>query len=127
MARPVLEEDKIHPAIREQVTSYKSDIVEEVQRAVAESDVVVVGMKQNPHPKQARKMLEDKGIDFRYLEYGSYFKDWRRRLALKMWTGFATFPMIFVKGVLIGGASDLRALIDSGELDRMLSGTDPRE
>lgn len=121
MARPVLEQEKIYPAIRQQVSSFHADIVEEVQRAVAESDVVVVGMKQNPHPRQARKMLNDKGIDYRYLEYGSYFKEWRRRLALKMWTGFATFPMIFVKGVLIGGASDLKALIDSGELDKMLS------
>jgi glutaredoxin-related protein len=121
MARPVLEEDKIHPALREQVSAYSSDIIEEVQRAVADSDVVVVGMKQNPYPRRARKMLQEKGVDFRYLEYGSYLKDWRRRLALKMWTGFGTFPMIFVKGVLIGGASDLRALIDSGELDAMLS------
>jgi glutaredoxin-related protein len=121
MARPVLEEDKIHPALRENVSGYNADIVDEVQRAVADSDVVVVGMKQNPYPRRARKMLQEKGIDFRYLEYGSYVKDWRRRLALKMWTGFATFPMIFIKGVLIGGASDLRALIDSGELDAMLS------
>jgi glutaredoxin-related protein len=121
MARPVLDEEKLHPAIREQVAGYNSDVVAEVQRAVAESDVVVVGMKQNPHPGKARKMLKDKGIDFRYLEYGSYLKEWRLRLALKMWTGFPTFPMIFVKGVLIGGASDLQALIDSGELDQMLS------
>jgi monothiol glutaredoxin len=121
MARPVLEEDKIHPALREQVSGYNSDIIEEVQRAVAENAVVVVGMKQNPHPREARKMLQEKGIDFRYLEYGSYLKEWRRRLALKMWTGFSTFPMIFIKGVLIGGASDLRALIDSGELEGMLS------
>jgi glutaredoxin-related protein len=30
--------------------------------------------------------------------------------------------MIFVKGVLIGGASDLDALIQNGELGRMLRG-----
>jgi monothiol glutaredoxin len=35
-------------------------------------------------------------LDFIYLEYGSYTKGWRRRLALKMWTGWPTFPMIFV-------------------------------
>ena len=33
------------------------------------------------------------GIDFYYLEYGSYFSQWHRRLALKMWTGWPTFPM----------------------------------
>jgi len=29
--------------------------------------------------------------------------------------------MVFVKGVLVGGASDLEALIESGELGRMLA------
>jgi glutaredoxin-related protein len=33
-----------------------------------------------------------------------------------MWTGWQTFPMVFVKGVLVGGSSDLARLIASGEL-----------
>jgi monothiol glutaredoxin len=37
-----------------------------------------------------------------------------------MWTGWPTFLMVFVEGVLIGGADDLQRLIDSGELRRML-------
>ena len=36
-----------------------------------------------------------------------------------MWTGWPTFPMVFVKGVLIGGANDLERLIASGELERL--------
>jgi len=43
------------------------------------------------------------------------------RLALKMWTGWPTFPMVFVKGMLIGGADDLAKLIASGELKRLLA------
>jgi glutaredoxin-related protein len=38
-----------------------------------------------------------------------------------MWTGWPTFPMVFVKGVLVGGADDLKALIASGELQQMLA------
>ena len=34
-----------------------------------------------------------------------------RRLALKMWTGFPTFPMIFVDQQLVGGNSDLEKLL----------------
>jgi len=79
-----------------------------------------VGMAQNPHPRRARKLLDAHGIPYKYLEYGSYLDNWRRRLALKMWSGWPTFPMIFVKGVLIGGANDLQTLIQSGELVRML-------
>jgi monothiol glutaredoxin len=90
--------------------------VMEVQAAVAANDIVVVGMRQNPFPKKARKLLDAAGLPYRYLEYGSYLGEWRRRLALKMWTGWSTFPMVFVKGVLIGGADDLARLIGSGEL-----------
>ncbi len=38
-----------------------------------------------------------------------------------MWTGWPTFPMVFVDGVLIGGAHDLQRLIDSGELKTLLA------
>src|SRR5438046_10541438 len=57
-------------------------------------------MRQNPFPKKARKLLDEAGLAYKYLEYGSYLGEWRRRLALKMWTGWPTFPMVFVKGVL---------------------------
>ena len=118
MPRPILEEAKIHPAVREKIANYRSDMVREVQAAIAGSDIVVVGMKQNPAPRKARKALDAAGIEYRYLEYGSYFSLWRRRLALKMWTGWPTFPMVFVKGVLVGGASDVIKLIQSGELKK---------
>jgi len=121
MPRSILAEDRIHSAIRETVASYHADIVKEVQDAVERHPIVIVGMKQNPNPRRARKALDAKGKAYHYLEYGSYFGSWRRRAALKMWTGWPTFPMVFVKGALVGGADDLVKLIDSGELDRMLS------
>jgi glutaredoxin-related protein len=37
-----------------------------------------------------------------------------------MWTGWSSFPMVFVKGVLVGGATDLKALNESGELRALL-------
>jgi glutaredoxin-related protein len=92
-----------------------------VQAAIAANDVVIVGMAQNPFPRKARKLLDAAAVPYKYLRYGSYLAEWRRRSALKMWTGWPTFPMVFVKGVLIGGASDLARLIESGELKRMLS------
>ena len=58
---------------------------------------------------------------YHYIEYGSYFGMWRQRLALKMWTGWPTIPIIFVKGLLVGGYDDLQKLIDSGELKTLLS------
>jgi monothiol glutaredoxin len=120
MPRPILSEDRIHHAIREKVATNRTVIVKEVQDAIASNDVVVIGMRINPAPRKARKLLDAAGIPYKYLGYGSYFRQWRLRTALKMWTGWQTFPMVFVKGVLIGGASDLAKLIGSGELKRML-------
>jgi monothiol glutaredoxin len=116
MPRALLEEDRIHPAIRERIAATGRDIVDEVIAAIGANDHVIVGMRQNPFPKKARRLLDAAGIAYRYLEYGSYFSQWRPRLALKMWAGWGTFPMVFVKGVLIGGADDLERLLKSGEL-----------
>ena len=122
MPRPVLDEDRIHPAIRAKVAGLNAAMVERVRGAAAAHAVLVVGMKGNPFCRQARKLLATAQVPFEYLEFGSYFNQWRSRNALKMWTGWPTFPMVFVKGVLVGGASDLQALIDSGELARLLKG-----
>lgn len=122
MQREVLDHSKVHPAIREKIATHHRSTVDEVKAAIAKHDVVVVGMALNPHPRRARALLTSKGVAHEYLEYGSYFSEWRRRAALKKWTGWPTFPMIFVKGVLIGGADDLQKLAESGELERMLKG-----
>lgn len=121
MPRPILDEAHIHPAIREKIAGHGAAIIAEVQAAVAAHDIVVVGMAINPFPRKARRLLTARGLAHHYLEYGSYLSDWRRRTALKLWTGWPTLPMIFVKGMLIGGASDLGRLIDTGELDRMMA------
>ena len=120
MPRPVLNEDQLHPAIRDKVSQLHADIVDEVKTAIAKNDVVVVGMGMNPVCKKARQLLDSQQQPHAYLEYGNYFNTWRRRNALKMWTGWPTFPMVFVRGVLIGGAQEFQALIDQGELKRLL-------
>ena len=122
MPRPILDEAHIHPAIRDKITTHQQAILQEVMAAVRDNPVVVVGMAQNPFPKKARAALEQAGQPFKYLGYGSYLSLWRERNALKLWTGWPTFPMVFVKGTLVGGYKDLQALIDSGELKRMLAG-----
>ena len=121
MPRPILAEAQIHPAIREQITRHEHAIVEEVQAAVAKHAVVVVGMASNPYPKKARKALDAARVAHHDIDFGSYFSMWRQRNALKLWTGWPTFPMVFVKGTLVGGANDLDKLIASGELKKLLA------
>jgi glutaredoxin-related protein len=120
MPRQTLDEARLHPAIRDKVTNLNADIVHNVQAASTSNPVLVVGMAGNPFCRRARKALAAAGIAHHYLEYGSYVSRWRDRNALKMWTGWPTFPMVFVKGSLVGGSDDLQRLIDSGELKRLL-------
>lgn len=126
-SRETLPVTRIHPAIRERIAANHREVVDAVDTAVRNEAVVVVGMAQNPFPRKARRLLDAQGTAYRYLEYGGYLSQWRRRNALKMWTGWPTFPMVFVRGNLIGGAQDLQALIASGELERLLNagGTAP--
>jgi monothiol glutaredoxin len=121
MARPILDESRIHPAIRERISGLHADVLSEVRAALDAHPVVVVGMAQNPFVGKARRSLDAAGVAHHYLGYGSYFSQWRRRNTLKMWSGWPTFPMVFVDGMLIGGAQDLQRLIDSGELAQRLS------
>lgn len=121
MLRPILDTKQIHPAIQNKIESNHQNVLKQVIQTVQEKDVVVLGMAGNPFVKKAKKALDAQSIPHTDLDYGSYFSEWRKRNVIKMWSGWPTFPMVFIKGVLVGGAQDLQALIDSGELQRLLN------
>jgi hypothetical protein len=54
-----------------------------------------LGIAKNPVVKKARKELDEAGVVHKYLEYGSYFRGWKIRLAIKLWNGLPTYPQIF--------------------------------
>ena len=110
------------PEAAQHLERFHPDTVQEVANTVNQQAVVVVGMAQNPHVRSARKALDAAGVPYTYLEYGSYFSKWRERLAIKMWSGWPTFPQVFVNGTLVGGNSRLRTAIDSGGLEPLLQG-----
>ena len=118
--RPLLSDDKRAPAAAEAMAGFHRDIVDQVRTTVEREPVVVVGMAQNPFVKKVRQALTDAGITFTYLEYGNYFAKWKERLAIKMWSGWPTFPQVYVRGVLIGGHDDtLKALGDGSLRERL--------
>ncbi len=106
--RRILALDKIDPAARTAIEDFHSEIVGQVERAILEHEWVIVGMKQNPVVKNARKFFDEKNIPYHYIEHGSYWSKWKERLAIKLWSGWPTFPQIFHKGVLVGGFADLK-------------------
>lgn len=121
-SRQVLDPAHVTPDALGKMLSLHPDVVDKVTQTVAKEPVVVVGMAQNPHVKNVRKALTDAGIAFTYLEYGSYFGSWRERLAIKLWSGWPTFPQVFVRGTLIGGEDLTKAAIADGSLKKRLEG-----
>lgn len=122
--RNTLDSARIHPAALAQMSSRFPETVREIEEAIAKHAVVVVGMAQNPHVKNVRKLLQEAGIEFAYLEYGSYFSEWKRRLAIKQWSGWPTFPQVFVRGTLIGGEDLTKEALANGTLRARLAGTE---
>lgn len=122
MARKVFDSSRIHTAIHANIggAPEHQQTIADIEAELPRHDIVVVGMKQNPFPKKARALLDAQGLRYHYMEYGSYLSEWKRRGAIKMWTGWQTFPMIFVKGQFIGGFNDLKALLDNNEMKALL-------
>ena len=118
MNRPLL--DRAAPEAAKKMAAFQADVVTEVRNAVTRSPVVVVGMAQNPHVRNVRNALREAGVEFTYLEYGSYFSGWKQRLAIKLFTGWPTFPQVFVNGVLLGGEELTKAALEDGSLKARL-------
>lgn len=104
-----------------QMQAFHKDFLDEVKRLVDGEDIVVIGMGHNPVVKRARRLLETAGLPYAYIGHGNYLFGYRRRLAVKMWSGWPLFPQVFVKGVLIGGARDLEAELRKGILAQRLT------
>src|SRR5262245_29682279 len=111
MDRPVLSPERVSHLADAVVAKFHRGIVDEVVDAIAKNEWVVVGMAQNPVVPKARKMLDAAGIPYAYIGHGSYLSKWKQRLAIKLWAGFPTFPMVFHQGKLVGGASELKAFL----------------
>lgn len=105
--RQILPPEQLSEPARHSIANFHSDVVEQVKEAVKANKVVVVGMATNPFVKKARTLLTEKKIAFKYLEFGSYFSMWKPRLAIKIWSGWPTYPQVFIDGRLIGGFKEL--------------------
>jgi monothiol glutaredoxin len=122
--RPRLSDDRIAPDAADEIAGFHADVVRRVEAAVQRHDVVVIGMAQNPYVRKARQALDEAGISFEYLEFGSYLSGWRPRLAIKLWSGWPTFPQVFVRGRLIGGEALTRKALADDSLRARLEGGD---
>lgn len=105
--RKTLIDSKVSNLAQEAMSRFHPTVISEVEQTIKKNEWVIIGMAHNIPVIKALKLLKEKNISYRYLEYGNYFSKWRLRLAIKLWSGWPTFPQIFHKGVLVGGYVDL--------------------
>ena len=115
-SRPLLDQNRVSSTALAAMQHFQVAAVRDVARATERHRVVVVGMSQNPFVRKARRALWRAQIDHEYLEYGSYLSQWRPRLAIKLWSGWPTFPQIFFEGQLIGGHAELVTALSEGRI-----------
>ena len=116
MTRTILSPENIEPEALGQISSFHEATVNEVKESVLTNKVVVVGMAQNPVVSKVKKALKNAGIEFKYLEYGSYFRGWKPSLAIKIWSGWPTYPQVFINGKLMGGCDETIKAIKEGKI-----------
>ena len=72
-----------------------------------------------PYCARAKRLLEDKGVDYEEFEINS--EPGKRDEMLSRANGRTTVPQIFIDGRHVGGSDDLAELERSGQLDPMLT------
>ena len=117
MPRPVLDESQFHPAIGAALALARAGGAEGAGGLLCSTRWWWWAWRRTRSRKRRARRWTPPACPTTTSSYGSYFSAVASAQALKMWTGWPTFPMVFVKGTLVGGAQDCSALIDSGELN----------
>ncbi len=81
------------------------------------AEIVIYTQPSCPYCDMAKRLLASKGSDWTEIDVG---QDAAQREEMVRRTGRRTVPQIYIGDRHVGGFDDLRALEDSGELDRLL-------
>ena len=119
-SRPLHPSTQVSPAALAAMDAFHKDTVRQVADAVSRDAVVVGGVGRSPFGKGAPKEVALAGGAFPLPAVGGYLSEWKPRLALKMWSGWPTFPMVFVRGKLIGGCDETVKQLADGSLKQRL-------
>jgi glutaredoxin 3 len=81
----------------------------------------IILYKKNPCPycDRAINLLNGRDLKFQVVDLTNNMDELQK---LKTKWGWQTVPIIVINGKLVGGYTDLKALDESGELDKMVQG-----
>ncbi|AMN47659.1 glutaredoxin [Steroidobacter denitrificans] len=101
------------------------DIIERIKSQLS-SNPVVLYMKGTPEFPQcgfsaaAVRALSAVGASYAHV---NIFEEPELREALKQYSNWPTYPQLYVNGELIGGSDIIIEMYNSGELQKLVSGT----
>jgi monothiol glutaredoxin len=100
------------------------DVIERIKNQLSANQVVLY-MKGTPDFPQcgfsaaAVRALQTSGINFAHV---NIFEDPELREALKRFSNWPTYPQLYIKGELIGGADIITEMHQKGELQSLVNG-----
>ena len=80
-------------------------------------EIIIYTADYCPYCKAAKEFLKAKGVAYQEIDI-THDQEKRRDIASR--SGQKTVPQIFINGKSIGGYSDLKALDEKGELNKIL-------
>ena len=84
-------------------------------------DIVVIGVQLSPQNSQVRALLQFTNHTAKEIYLRPWMLNKHKKLAVMLWSGWPTFPQIFIRGMLIGGEQELRRAIHNGDFDHRLA------
>lgn len=98
-------------------------IIEKIESQLS-SHTILLYMKGTPYFPQCGfsgkvvQILQECEVEFAYV---NIFEDEELREGLKEYSSWPTYPQLYVKGELVGGADILIEMFDDGELQTLLA------
>lgn len=93
----------------------------QVQEVISGNPVVVFSKTSCPYCTEAKNILNKANVSYTLRELDTEDDGSQTQAALKSLTGQTTVPNIFIAGNHIGGCSDLKAKIKTGEVKNLLN------
>ncbi|XP_034191847.1 uncharacterized protein LOC117609514 [Osmia lignaria lignaria] len=93
---------------------------EQVEQLIASDAVVIFSKTQCPYCKMAKQVFDNMQKKYTAIELDEREDGDEIQSILGVMTGARTVPRVFVKGVCLGGGTDIKKLYESGELQKKL-------
>lgn len=98
-----------------------TDLLTNLSIKIETDTIVVLDMSNGTYMEKIQSIFRMKGLEIDLQEFGTPFTKKNEREAIKAWSGWQTFPQIFVNGYLIGGYIELKKSFDDGSLDKIIN------